>query len=225
MELLSLAELGLASDARQDLAQACEGPVALAVPSGSRCALHDKDGDGIADSLDVLVGARNAVSLAPQFVSGFPAIAFPGGDVPRDQGTSVDLLIRALRSAGIDLQSAIVEDMRRRPADYGVKSSTKLNTSLEHRRLRRVLRYFELTWPGDEVLSEPASAPAFRLGDVVFFDEVDGGYGPEAVGVVTGLDAGGTPRFALLTSGLGRAAEVPLPTGLSPSRHFRIERL
>ena len=39
-------------------------------------------------------------------------ISYPGGDVPNDIGVCTDLVIRAYRRLGIDLQKEVHEEMR-----------------------------------------------------------------------------------------------------------------
>ena len=44
----------------------------------------DTDGDGIADSVDILLGAKKTVLLHSAYKSTAPKLAYPGGDVPAD---------------------------------------------------------------------------------------------------------------------------------------------
>ena len=40
-------------------------------------------------------------------------LAYPGGDVPAGTGVCTDVIIRAYRKAGLDLQVAVHEDMKK----------------------------------------------------------------------------------------------------------------
>src|SRR6185436_7664707 len=78
----------------------------------------DRDGDGIPDALDVLIGARKTVLNGDAYVSGYHKLSFPMGDVPRDIGVCTDVIVRALRNAGLDLQVELQRDLRRAPRAY-----------------------------------------------------------------------------------------------------------
>jgi hypothetical protein len=79
-------------------------------------ATPDRDRDGLPDVLDALIGARKTVQNADAYRGGYESIPFPMGDVPRDHGVCTDVIVRALRNAGIDLQAAVQADMRRAAA-------------------------------------------------------------------------------------------------------------
>src|SRR4029079_9973136 len=54
---------------------------------------HDRDGDGIPDALDVLIGAKKTVVNADAYTSeaeGYITMAYPMGDVPRTIGVCTD---------------------------------------------------------------------------------------------------------------------------------------
>ena len=70
----------------------------------------DSDGDGIPDAVDILIGAKKTVLLAHAcYVETSRKLPYPGGDMPTDEGVCSDVVVRALRNAGIDLQQAIFE--------------------------------------------------------------------------------------------------------------------
>ena len=45
-------------------------------------------------------------------------LAYPNGDVPRDRGVCTDVVVRAFRAIGVDLQQKVHEDMSRNFAAY-----------------------------------------------------------------------------------------------------------
>jgi uncharacterized protein len=55
-----------------------------------------------------LVLTHDNVTYDPQYFS----IPYPNGDVPADKGVCTDVVIRAYRKLGIDLQKEVHEDMR-----------------------------------------------------------------------------------------------------------------
>src|SRR5688572_11683655 len=60
-----------------------------------------------------LVNAARRQTLAPVTYDGaYARIDYPMGDVPADRGVCTDVVIRAYRAIGIDLQVLVHEDMR-----------------------------------------------------------------------------------------------------------------
>ncbi len=73
----------------------------------------------------------------------YRAIAYPMGDVPLDQGVCTDLIIRAYRVLGVDLQQLVHEDMRANfsayPKNWGLRST---DTNIDHRRVPNLQTFF-----------------------------------------------------------------------------------
>ena len=92
-------------------------------------------------------------------------IAYPGGDVPADRGVCTDVVIRAYRAIGIDLQQLVHEDMRRAFAAYprlwGLK---RPDTNIDHRRVPNLQTFFARRGAQLPVSSEAGS---YRPGDLV----------------------------------------------------------
>ncbi len=63
--------------------------------------------DRLADSTFTLTNQR--VHYDP----GYYTLSYPNGDVPEDRGVCTDVIIRAYRKLGIDLQKEVHEDMTR----------------------------------------------------------------------------------------------------------------
>lgn len=70
-------------------------------------------------------------------------IAYPGGDVPADRGVCTDVLIRAYRAIGIDLQQRVHEDMRDNfdayPRQWGLR---RPDSNIDHRRVPNLQTFF-----------------------------------------------------------------------------------
>jgi hypothetical protein len=113
--------------------------VANAVPA------HDADRDGIPDPLDVLIGAKKTVLNADDYTEGYVEMKYPMGDVPREIGVCTDVIVRAVRNAGIDLQKALHEDIRRAPKAYPMIKGGG-NPSIDQRRVGTLLPYFKRHW-------------------------------------------------------------------------------
>ena len=61
----------------------------------------------------VVVAARQQIGVTKEYDPAYTAIKYPGGDVPLQTGVCSDVVVRALRQVGIDLQKEIHEDMRK----------------------------------------------------------------------------------------------------------------
>ncbi len=91
-----------------------------------------------ADSLaDQLVNAafertKHSVTYDGRYVS----IDYPGGDVPDSIGVCTDLVIRAYRQLGIDLQQLVHQDMTLAFSDYPDHwGLTRPDSNIDHRRV------------------------------------------------------------------------------------------
>ena len=95
----------------------------------------------------------------------YHGIAYPGGDVPHGIGVCTDVLIRAYRALGHDLQVLVHEDMKANfsvyPKKWGLK---KTDTNIDHRRVPNLRRFFERH---GEVLPVTKHAKDYRPGELV----------------------------------------------------------
>lgn len=87
-----------------------------------------------------------AFSLTKQQVIYDPSyfsIDYPNGDVPADRGVCTDVVIRAYRLMGIDLQQEVHEDMRAHfglyPKRWGL---SRPDPNIDHRRVPNLMTYF-----------------------------------------------------------------------------------
>jgi uncharacterized protein YijF (DUF1287 family) len=80
------------------------------------------------------------VVYTPNYVS----LKYPNGDVPAKTGVCSDVVIRAYRKLGIDLQKEVHEDMKanfsKYPTKWGLK---KTDTNIDHRRVPNLEVFFE----------------------------------------------------------------------------------
>jgi uncharacterized protein YijF (DUF1287 family) len=146
-------------------------------------AAHDRDRDGIPDPLDVLIGAKKTVVNADAYTEGYMTIKYPMGDVPRDVGVCTDVIIRAVRNAGLDLQQALHEDIARAPAAYPMVKG-RGNPVIDQRRVATLLPYFKRHWQKHTVALDDAADP-LRPGDVIFMDTFPSRSGPDHIGIVS----------------------------------------
>lgn len=74
------------------------------------------------------------------------SIAYPNGDVPQNIGVCTDVIIRAYRKLGTDLQKLVHEDMKSNFSLYPSKRIWGLNstdTNIDHRRVPNLQAFFK----------------------------------------------------------------------------------
>jgi uncharacterized protein len=171
-------ELALRKDDRDELR-----PLLTAARISEGTAKHDRDEDGIPDPLDVLIGAKKTVMNADAYTEGYVTIKYPNGDVPREIGVCTDVIIRAVRNAGIDLQKELHEDIARATKAYPMVKGTG-NAHIDQRRVATLLPYFKRHWEKHTEKLDDASDP-LRPGDIVFMDTFPSRSGPDHIGIVS----------------------------------------
>jgi uncharacterized protein YijF (DUF1287 family) len=60
----------------------------------------------------VIEGAKKQVGVTRGYDGSYRRIAYPNGDVPREIGVCTDVIVRAYRHAGVDLQVLVHQDMK-----------------------------------------------------------------------------------------------------------------
>lgn len=142
---------------------------------------NDADGDEIPDALDVLLGAKKAAANGAHYRNTYRVLAYPGGDLPREEGVCTDVVVRSLRNAGLDLQRLVHEDLRARPRAYPLVERPDRN--IDHRRVRNLLVYFAAHW--ESLPPDPRDPTAPWLpGDVCLLDTLPAP-GPDHIGIVS----------------------------------------
>jgi hypothetical protein len=109
---------------------------------GSPPAYEDQDGDGLVNTLDVLLGAKKLCLNHAAYGANYRVLKYPGGDVPRSEGVCTDTLVRALRNAGWDVQRGVHEDALRKPRLYPLEGKAP-DSNIDHRRIRMLLPWFK----------------------------------------------------------------------------------
>jgi uncharacterized protein YijF (DUF1287 family) len=101
------------------------------------------------------------VVYTPSYVS----IKYPNGDVPAKTGVCTDVVIRAYRKLGIDLQKKVHEDMKtnfsKYPKTWGLKTTDK---NIDHRRVPNLEVFFARK---GKTLSITKNTSDYKTGDIV----------------------------------------------------------
>ena len=110
------------------------------------------------------------------------------GDIPADKGVCTDVIIRAYRKIGIDLQQLVHEDMKANfqlyPNNWGL---TRTDRNIDHRRVPNLMKFFERF---GEVKSNSSNAADYQPGDIVCWNL---GGGTHHIGIV--VDGPGKPHI------------------------------
>ncbi|MBK1834100.1 DUF1287 domain-containing protein [Roseibacillus ishigakijimensis] len=113
----------------------------------------------------IVEGARARIGVTTRYVPDYVALSYPGGDVPEETGVCTDVVIRALRATGVDLQKLVHEDMAAHfsayPRNWGLKRPDR---NIDHRRVPNLQTYFERQGLALPVTQEPGD---YLPGDLV----------------------------------------------------------
>lgn len=149
--------------------------------------------------------ADAALSLTNHQVTYDPAyfvIPYPNGDVPADKGVCTDVVIRAYRKMGIDLQKEVHEDMKANfnlyPRRWELK---KPDTNIDHRRVPNLMVYFSRF---GTVLKNSLKPADYQPGDLVTWDL---GNGVAHIGVVVNRKSNDNLRN-LIVHNIGNGQEM-----------------
>lgn len=89
---------------------------------------------------------------------------YPMGDIPSHRGACTDVVVRAFRAAGVDLQVLVHEDVESDLAAYHLPS---VDRHIDHRRVTTLHAFFERN--AMSLTTDVRDREAFRAGDVVFY--------------------------------------------------------
>jgi uncharacterized protein len=187
-------------------------------------AAHDRDNDGIPDPLDVLIGAKKAVQNADHYTAeaeGYISMKFPGGDVPRTMGVCTDVIVRAVRNAGMDLQKELHDDIRRAKSAYPMVKGAG-DPSIDQRRVGTLLPFFKRHWEAHTTRFDDPDDP-LRPGDVIFMDTFPNRPGPDHIGILSDrVDGDGLPLVINNWTDGTVTAEMDLLTFVPVLYRFRL---
>lgn len=109
----------------------------------------------------------------------YVGIDYPGGDVPLETGVCSDVVVRAFRKAGIDLQKEIHDDMGRAWSVYSKKwGARRPDPNIDHRRVLNLMTYFDRQ---GKTLPITTDRDDYLPGDIVTWDLSSG---IEHIGIV-----------------------------------------
>lgn len=150
----------------------------------------------------VIDSALQQTGQTVQYDPSYTKLAYPNGDVPIERGVCADVIVRAFRNAGIDLQKEVHEDMTRSFAAYPQKwGARRPDSNIDHRRVANLMTLFDRrakTVPISQKSSD------YLPGDVVAW-ELDNGL--LHIGLVSDA-VGGPAQNYLIVHNIGAGARL-----------------
>jgi uncharacterized protein YijF (DUF1287 family) len=150
----------------------------------------------------VIDGAIDQIGKTTGYDPSYQKLDYPNGDVPIETGVCSDVIVRAFRKGGIDLQKDVHLDMQSNfsayPAKWGLKSP---DANIDHRRVPNLMTYFGRK---GKSLSTNSDSDNFLPGDVVTWDL---GLGNDHVGIVSNVWYKPSQRY-LIVHNIGAGVQM-----------------
>ena len=146
---------------------------------------------------DALVAAaRGQVGVTTGYDGSYARLDYPGGDVPRERGVCTDVLVRAYRALGADLQVLVHEDLGANWARYPHAWGAAPDRNIDHRRVPNLETFFRRH---GEALPVSTRAADYATGDIVSWRLANG---LPHIGIVSRAD----PEAPLVVHNIGQGA-------------------
>lgn len=157
--------------------------------------------DNAAFPNDLIAAAKRQIGVTRYYDPAYVRIAYPNGDVAAERGVCTDVVIRAYRVLGVDLQQRVHEDMRANWASYpklwGLKGTDR---NIDHRRVPNLAVYF--TRHGQRLRVSQDDASLYQPGDIVTWRLPSG---VPHIGLVSSQRYGGRP---LIVHNIGAGTQL-----------------
>lgn len=151
----------------------------------------------------LLENARRQIEVTKTYDPQYVVLAYPNGDVAPETGVCTDVVIRAFRAAGVDLQREVHEDMAANFALYPKKWNLKApDTNIDHRRVPNLQTFFARR---GKSLPITQTGSDFQPGDVVAWDL--NGKGLTHIGLVSNVWNDLSARYSIIHN-IGGGAQL-----------------
>jgi uncharacterized protein YijF (DUF1287 family) len=150
----------------------------------------------------VNAGAIEQTTQTTEYDPSYVKLGYPNGDPPLNTGVCADVVVRAFRKAGLDLQKEVHEDMVKNFAKYPQKwGARKPDSNIDHRRVPNLMTWFDRQGKSLPITN---GAKDYAPGDVVAWDL---GNGLLHIGLVSKIKVEGTGRYAIAHN-IGQGARL-----------------
>jgi len=113
----------------------------------------------------LVVAALSIVNTEIIYDPSYFSIAYPNGDIPAAKGVCTDVVIRAYRKLGIDLQKEVHLDMKANfnayPKNWGLQTTDK---NIDHRRVPNLMTFLKRKGAQKPITNQPSD---YLPGDIV----------------------------------------------------------
>ncbi len=162
----------------------------------------------------LVTAARTQVGVTTRYDGSYRRLRYPGGDVALDRGVCSDVVVRAYRQVGVDLQVLVHEDMTRAwPAYPHLWGLDRPDANIDHRRVPNLIAFFRRH---GATLPVTTDASVYDAGDVVTWS-LPGGL--PHIGIVSSKLAGRRPLVIHNIGGGTREDDILF--NYSITGHFR----
>lgn len=117
---------------------------------------------------DLVAAAESQVGVTVMYDPSYQKLSYPGGDVPIERGVCTDVVVRAYRKLGVDLQVLVNRDMQRAWSAYPRKWGLRRpDPNIDHRRVPNLATFF-----ARHGIALPVSGDAsdYQPGDIVVWE-------------------------------------------------------
>lgn len=150
----------------------------------------------------MLDGAIAQAGVTTGYDPSYVALDYPNGDVPENTGVCSDVVVRAFRKAGVDLQQEIHEDMKAARSEYPNKwGANNPDRNIDHRRVLNLMTYFTRQ---RKALPISSTAADYQPGDIIAWELTSG---IDHIGIVTNIVSGSEDRY-LIVHNIGAGARI-----------------
>jgi uncharacterized protein YijF (DUF1287 family) len=157
------------------------------------------------DPARLVAAAESQAGVTKSYDASYRTIHYPGGDVPMQTGVCTDVVIRAYRALGFDLQKLVHEDMEKHFASYpALWSLRKPDTNIDHRRVQNLRVFFTRFGQDLDISSDPQS---YQPGDLVTWNLASSGRPIPHIGIVTQRKSADGKR-PLIVHNIGQGVKI-----------------
>ena len=186
--LLLLIGVIVASSCQRQAPVVSRGPAVR--PSPKVKPLPDNASPQLKQMLD---GAIAQAEITTGYDPSYVALDYPGGDVPEKTGVCSDVVVRAFRKAGVDLQKEVHEDMKAARSEYPTRwGAIPPDRNIDHRRVLNLMTYFKRQ---GKSLPISNSAADYQPGDIVAWELTSG---IDHIGIVTNMLSDSEDRYLIV---------------------------
>ena len=166
----------------------------------------------------IVAEAHREASEGALYTVGYFRLSYPNGDLPRNQGVCTDVVIRALRGAGYDLQKLMHEDIVKHFSSYPRREAHP-DSNIDHRRVPNQMFFFKRFGKTLTLKTDIRHHAEWQPGDLVYWKLNNG---LDHAGVVS--DMVGPSGLPMVIHNLEKCREEDVLAAWKIQGHFRYPR-